>query len=114
MRVIDTIFLLCAVCALLLLIWIGAAHGQNPYAPHVHGGNVPDWYDAACCSNQDCHPVDNPDDVEEGSKDGKTTYLYKPDKALFLDYMIKPSRDSRIHVCLRWGNPICIYIPLNS
>lgn len=69
------------------------------------------WYDAECCSNQDCKPVVTEDVVE--IEDGGWKYL--PTGTVFRRDQVKPSRDRHFHVCIgvaEWnrGKPYCIYV----
>jgi hypothetical protein len=69
------------------------------------------WYDAECCSDNDCRPVRAMDVEETGP--GEWTYLPTGNK--FTKNQIKPSRDGRFHVCIgnkAWdmGRSYCIYI----
>lgn len=69
-------------------------------APHVHGQNVPDWYDPACCSNKDCKPVED-SDIEFGEDQKGNWYArYKPTGNTFYKYQFKLSQDERYHVCI--------------
>lgn len=88
---------------LLLTLLAPQAHGQEP---HIHGVTVPDWYDSDCCSNRDCNPVER-EDVEE-IEGGAWKHL--PTGFVFKGKQIRPSHDSRFHVCIWNGQPMCIYI----
>lgn len=69
--------------------------------PHVHGQNAVDWYDPSCCSNKDCHPVENDSDIEFGTDTNGNTYArYKPTNNIFYRHQFKPSQDERYHVCI--------------
>lgn len=109
----------------------------NP--PHVHGQNgIPDWYDALCCNNRDCHPVD-PDakqwveEVDEGAGPNDVRYRYHDDMngviGLYYNRQILPSKDGRFHVChtnpingtyvdlegvKRFSSTYCMYIPTTA
>lgn len=98
--------ILIAVC-LVVGAW---AHAQNH--DHQHGVNVPDWYDWNCCNNQDCRPVDNPDDIEPMMLGIEPAIRYKPTGTIFTRDRFKVSKDERYHVCIHYsGNPLCIYVP---
>lgn len=74
--------------------------------PHVHGGEIPDWYDPACCSKRDCKPVDDTD-IEFGSDQLGNTYArYKPTGHIFHKNQFRLSQDERYHVCI---NPNATY-----
>lgn len=69
-----------------------------------------EWYDAACCSGHDCHPIPCEEIIEKGK-----SLFYKGWE--FYNTMIKPSKDAACHVCI--GNelsteitpvPHCIYV----
>ena len=66
------------------------------------------WYDASCCSNRDCHPVNAEDviELENGS------WKYLPLNIVFTKDKVKPSRDGKFHVCYGPEShyPFCIYI----
>lgn len=74
-----------------------------------------DWYSAACCSGQDCHPIACEAITEKGQ-----SLMYKGYE--FMNSMIKPSQDGQCHVCI--SNefkqldyspvPHCIYIQQGS
>lgn len=68
------------------------------------------WYDVACCSDNDCHPVAADDVIET-----ETGWKYLPTGTEFTREMVKPSKDHRFHVCIgnkAWdrGRAYCIYI----
>lgn len=68
------------------------------------------WYDAECCSDQDCKPVATEDVVETA-----TGWKYLPTGTEFSREQVKPSRDKHFHVCIgvaEWnrGKPYCIYV----
>lgn len=69
-----------------------------------------EWYDASCCSGQDCHPIDCEDIIEKGK-----SLFYKGWE--FYNTMIKPSKDVACHVCISnelstemTPVPHCIYV----
>lgn len=75
------------------------------------------WYEEACCSGKDCHPVEDYDVAH--NNDG--SYTYKPLGLVFSRERVRASRDGKYHVCVHeWGGedgqvqyrPICIYIPV--
>lgn len=68
-----------------------------------------EWYDGYCCSNQDCRPIESCSEIQE-LDEGRLKwngYIFRKDS-------IKPSQDSKCHVCIHQGNPLCIYIQQNS
>lgn len=81
---------------------------------HYHGGNVPDWYDPACCNLQDCRPVADTD-IDFGLENGKPVVIYKPLGITFDRARWRISKDERFHVCFRpHGNTYtryCVYLP---
>lgn len=102
--------------ALLALIIACSALPVLAQEPHVHGqGGIPDWYDSACCSNNDCKPVDDAD-IEFGADPlGNAWARYKPTGHTFYQYQFKLSQDERYHVCINpaaVGNngALCFYI----
>lgn len=69
---------------------------------HEHGvGDIPDWYDPACCNKQDCRPV--PDEEVEffSGDDGKGALRHLPSGLVFPAAKWRPSQDERYHVCFR-------------
>lgn len=73
---------------------------------HMHHGKQADanWYDAYCCSNQDCHAV--PADEVEALPGGE----YRWNGYTFKSDAIKPSKDSRFHACIWNGQARCLYV----
>lgn len=62
------------------------------------------WYDPMCCSDKDCHPINSCEELVE-QKDGTVKwgeYTFTKDKE-------KPSHDSKCHVCIYNGTPLCFY-----
>lgn len=93
----DTSRILSIVAAILFAVMITKASAQQP---HIHGQTAVDWYDSACCSNNDCKPVDDAD-IEFGADALGNTYArYKPTGHTFYKYQFKPSQDERYHVCI--------------
>lgn len=69
------------------------------------------WYDADCCSEQDCYEVPDEDVVE--IEDGKWKHL--PTGAVFERRKVRPSKDGHFHVCIHPKlGPQCIYIVQGS
>jgi hypothetical protein len=71
------------------------------------------WYDADCCSNQDCEPVSA---VAFVASDPSalpvmvvTTSLGT--KPLTSTTKIRQSKDSRMHACIYQGRLLCLYMP---
>lgn len=80
------------------------------------GVSAHSWYDAACCSDADCHPVDCTELIERGK-----SIFYKGYE--FYNSMIRPTQDASCHVCISNLNnpdpsytpvPHCVYIQNNS
>jgi hypothetical protein len=72
------------------------------------------WYDAACCAEDDCWPVDD-DNLAE--IDGGWRYV--PTGNEFRGTMVRPTRDRRQHVCIgskgwNWGRSYCVYVRMGS
>lgn len=74
------------------------------------------WYPAACCSDNDCHPVSC-----EALKETGTGFEYNG--AQFTREQVKNSQDSSCHVCIHEFNPfgagayrkpMCVFILTNS
>jgi len=78
---------------------------------HKHGVNVPDWYDPACCNLRDCHPVDNPNDIEPLMHGTEPVLRWIPGDIIFVRSKFRKSQDERFHVCHIGTSPMCIYIP---
>lgn len=88
---------------LIFLCWPAKAqdHMHAVQQEHQHGGDIPDWYDPACCSQRDCKPVDD-NDVEFGQDPvtGTGWVRYKPTGNVFYQYQFRRSQDERFHVCI--------------
>lgn len=78
---------------------------------HVHGVDVPDWYDANCCNQRDCKPVDRRDEPEAIMHGTEPAYRWHG--LIFEKSKFKRSQDERFHVCIQPGmnTPLCIYLP---
>lgn len=78
---------------------------------HEHGGNLPDWYDPACCNQRDCKPVKDEDIEFSTDALGNFVARYKPTGNRFYRYQFKQSQDERYHVCINPGNDssLCFY-----
>jgi hypothetical protein len=78
--------------------------------PHVHGQNVPDWYDAACCDRRDCKPVEDNDVVFE-QFEGQWVARYVPTGNRFSRNQFRVSQDERYHVCINKSTDasMCFY-----
>jgi hypothetical protein len=71
---------------------IDVARGEEE---HVHGGDIPDWYDAKCCGNRDCKPV--PAGTVENKEDG--LHVKGHGVLSYTDPRLNWSRDQRDHIC---------------
>lgn len=79
------------------------------------GGSIAhEWYPYACCSGNDCHPVDCESLVQRGKG-----LAYKG--FYFYDNMIKPSQDGLCHVCISNETskdftpvPHCVFIQIGT
>lgn len=79
------------------------------------GGSIAhEWYPAACCSGNDCRPVECSELVERGKGIAYRNFY-------FYDQMIKPSLDGQCHVCISNETtpefipvPHCVFIQQNS
>ena len=68
-----------------------------------------DWYDHDCCSDSDCKPIESCSELEE-LEDGRwkwNGYIFRKDK-------VRPSKDSKCHVCIFRGLPMCTYVQQGS
>ena len=112
---------LLAVAALVAAFLIVAplmARAQNVPRGLGHPDGPVHWYDTACCSMQDCEPV------ELGA-------IQRQDEGYYIEFLsargflvrgfvpldspaIHPSLDGREHVCATAQKILCIYLPLNS
>jgi len=85
--------------------------------------NAHEWYDAACCSDRDCAPVD-PSAVKavEGGflvvvEPGTHPMLAEGQERIerFVEHgnpRLRQSQDNNYHVCLNpWRHVLCVYIP---
>lgn len=86
----------------LLFAVLFSANAAEAQQEHKHGvGGLPDWYDPACCSQRDCRPVENDEDIEFGADErGNTFARYKPTGHIFWKPSFKLSQDERYHVCI--------------
>jgi hypothetical protein len=76
---------------------------------------VHSWYDASCCSDNDCRPVP----ADSVAETGVNEWTYLPTGNKFTGDQIKPSRDGKFHVCIGnrdydMGKSYCIYIVQGS
>ena len=53
-----------AIAAFLCGLMAVLSYASAQEMPHIHGVTVPDWYDADCCNNKDCHLLEAPDRIE--------------------------------------------------
>ncbi len=110
MRMVLTAFsaLLAGVAILFALAcWAVPVRAQE----HDHGkGNIPNWYDPACCSQRDCKPVED-DDIEFYLlPGGGLAVRYKVTGNIFQRHQFKLSQDERYHVCIMpGGTSLCFY-----
>lgn len=97
---------------LLAIIFVIACFiiSHAPAQEHQHGVNVPDWYDADCCTNQDCHPVSD-SDIDLSTDLGNPVVIYKPFGIAFSKARWRRSQDERFHVCNRGSTGFCVYLP---
>lgn len=100
---------------LVLLSTLALLRTAAAQEPHIHGENVPDWYDPSCCNRKDCKPVNNDADIEFGG-DGidNVWVIYKPTGNTFYKYQFKKSQDERYHVCINpaagLNGSLCFYV----
>ncbi len=110
------------VLALLVCFWMA---WTNAAAAH-------DWYPLECCSGMDCAPVDRAESAMPPMRAGEagvsSLIPLAPDPrppALIVttrhgtasvppDMARRPSRDGRMHACIRAGRVICIFVPPGS
>lgn len=86
--------------------------------PHNHGSDgIPTWYDADCCHQRDCTPVEDSTIqfgmsvagkpvviyTEPGSAGDSKTFVYEKERWRW-------SKDERYHACRRGVSPLCVYI----
>lgn len=91
-----------------LLVLSSITYAQEP---HIHGQNVPDWYDPSCCNQRDCKPVLDRD--VEITVDGAGTAIirYTPTGNVFYQSQWRRSQDERYHACIsRSLGSLCFYI----
>lgn len=68
-----------------------------------------EWYDPSCCSGEDCKPIESCSEIEE-LPEGRVKwngYIFRKDQ-------VKPSKDSKCHICIFRGNPMCAYVQQGS
>lgn len=83
---------------------------------HIHGGNVPNWYEFDCCSNNDCKPVEDKDISFTSDQFANPIAIYEHEliKLTYGKSRWRNSQDERYHVCYRGPNAYCIYIPIGA
>ena len=71
------------------------------------------WYDADCCSNQDCEPVSTVAFVasDPASMPVMVVTTSLGTKPLTPTTKIRQSKDSRMHACIYQGRLLCLYMP---
>lgn len=71
------------------------------------------WYDADCCSGQDCEPVQSVTFVasDPTSLPVMVVTTSLGTKPLTNQTKIRESKDSRLHACIYGGVLLCIYLP---
>lgn len=98
--------LLACLLAILGLLW------------YVHPVRAHSWYDADCCSDNDCHPIDSCDELHE-QPDGSYRWTSPKGQSFsFRKDRVRPSKDAHCHVCVLDNPPyyqggLCAYIQLN-
>jgi hypothetical protein len=101
-------------CATILLIALtaAAAFGAGVGAVHAH-----DWYPVECCHSTDCAPVDSVGQiVPTGGGVPQLVVTSKHGTAIVpQDLPRRPSKDNRMHVCMRSLNGttyvLCLFVP---
>lgn len=72
------------------------------------------WYDHECCSDKDCHPIEDCDELIDNA-DGSVRWK----DFVFSKERVKPSQDKYCHVCVYESKggygyqnktPMCVYI----
>lgn len=94
-----------SIAILLLILFAVLIFNINPAFSH-------EWYDQACCSNRDCHPIPCEDIIEKGR-----ILIYQG--LSYSGSMIKSSKDALCHACMIKSvtppdHPLCIYIQNGS
>ncbi len=114
--------------ALILLTMSSCGHLATAQEEHVHGVNVPDWYDPACCNLRDCRPIPvDPADEQPVAFVAPESKAYNPEDdetwivpagpayrwhgLVFLKWQFRVSQDERFHVCVQNTTTYCIYLP---
>ena len=107
-----------AIAAFLCGLMAVLSYASAQEMPHIHGVTVPDWYDADCCNNKDCHLLEAPDKIEivgdvgytehdedEGTDRPVKVFLYRNTRpadgarAYYRKDQLRASQDERYHVC---------------
>jgi hypothetical protein len=75
-----------------------------------------DWYDGSCCSEHDCRQtvlreVERRDDGWFVTPAADSPVSFKPELIPFTSGKIRRSLDPLIHICIRGGTAVCLYIP---
>lgn len=89
--------------AFLLIFFLTAPiKAQSTSWTHTNLWLVHDWYDADCCNNADCKPIESCSEMEEVKEGVKWNgYLFRK---------VRPSKDDKCHVCIFRGIPQCAYV----
>ena len=88
--------------SLLAAYLLGCSMVALPAAAHS-------WYPFDCCTVDDCSPIRS---MYPREIDGE--YVYVGDKGeaiLTLNTSIRDSKDHRMHVCIREGKLLCLFLP---
>ncbi len=69
------------------------------------------WYEARCCSDKDCAPIDDSDVVE---RDGG--YFIKSRNEFVLEKDTRPGQDDQYHICINalTNTRLCFYRKFNG
>jgi hypothetical protein len=92
--------------AIVALAFLIAAALSSPASSHS-------WYDADCCSDQDCEPVSA---VSFVASDPSTMPVMVVTTNLGTKPVtpmtkIRQSKDGRMHACIYQGRLLCLYLP---
>lgn len=82
-------------------------------AAHSDGGMT---YDLECCHSMDCAPVEKAESAATATASGlvplgMTVTTKKGTVFVPPDFPRRESKDGRMHVCIRAGKLLCIYMP---
>ena len=103
---------------LLALLCLTSTSKADEYIPRGlgHPTGATHWYDAGCCSREDCEAVE-PGAITQTPEGYRVRYLtsrgFVADGIIpYGSSAIRPSRDQYEHACATTQRVLCIYLPM--